>query len=155
MRGKKRPLSERRKAVGIALVEGPQVASEMTGIPRPTIIGWSKLPEFDELRQKTPEAVSDMFWAAVQIGVDQVATGLLGDEPLRDKAVALGILYDKHALMTGQVTVRSEARDLTKEFDDHELDLLRDAIEREDSTRAAAEAAVVGDRPQGSTPTER
>ena len=154
MRGKKRPMAERAKAVGIALIDGPQAASDATGIPRTTILRWTELPEYDELRQKTPEVVSDMFWAAVQIGVDQVATGLLGDEPLRDKAVALGILYDKHALMTGQVTVRSEARDLTKEFDDHELDLLRGAIEREDSERAAEEAAVGGGGPEGSAPTE-
>lgn len=152
MKGKKRPMAERARAVGIALVDGPQAASDATGIPRTTIVQWTALPEYDELRQKTPEKVADMFWAAVQIGVDQVALGLLTDAPLRDKAVALGILYDKHAMMTGQATSRYESRDLTKVFDDHELDLLRGAIEREDSDRTTQETALVGAGADGSTP---
>ena len=154
MKGKKRPMAERARAVGIALIDGAQVASDATGIPRTTIVQWVDLPEYDELRRKTPEAVADMFWAAVQIGVDQVAQGLLRDEPLRDKAIALGILWDKHALMSGAVTSRSESRDLTKVFDDHELDLLRGAIEREDSTRAAEEVAVAPDRSSGPAPAD-
>ena len=147
MRGKKRPSSERAKAVGIALMDGAQAASDAMGIPRTTIVQWMDLPEYAELRQKTPEAVSDMFWAAVQIGVDQVAQGLLRDEPLRDKAVALGILYDKHALMTGQVTGRIESVNLT---DDLPADVKRELRARlARSTRGESELVGAEGDPVG------
>lgn len=137
MKGKKRPMAERARAVGIALVDGAQAASDATGIPRTTILQWTQLPEYDDLRRKTPDAVSDMLWAAVQIGVDQVAIGLLGDAPLRDKAVALGILYDKHALLSGGVTDRTETRSLSDVLNDHERATLRSVITGELADREA------------------
>lgn len=104
---------EKAEAVAKAAVTSTEAAAEELGIPRRTLGYWTTLPEFAELRQKTREGVADMFWAAIQIGVDQVAQGLLNPEaPLRDKATALGILYDKHALMTGEATSRSEHRDI-------------------------------------------
>lgn len=94
-----------------------EAASEKLGIPRRTLGYWMHRPEYAELRLKTRDGVADMFWTAIQIGVDQVAQGLLGDAPLRDKATALGILYDKHALLSGEVTSRSEHIDITADPD--------------------------------------
>lgn len=102
----------RAKAVGIAVVDGVTAAAEQTGIPRKTIEYWIDKPEFAELRQKSRGEVADQFWAAIQVGLKEVAEGLKGDAPLRDKSVALGILWDKHALMTGDVTGRTESREL-------------------------------------------
>ena len=130
--------AEKAQAVAAAAMTSTEAASESLGIPRRTLGYWTTLPEFAELRQKTREDVADMFWGAVQIGVDQVAIGLLDpDAPLRDKSVALGILYDKHALLTGQATSRSESRALTEDMDDHERDALRTAIDRELARRMA------------------
>lgn len=121
---------QKAEAVATATMTSEEAASETLGIPRRTLGYWMTLPEFAELRQKTPEGVADMFWAAIQIGVDQVAIGLLDSETqLRDKATALGILYDKHALLTGAATSRSEHRDIS-DIDDEAVTALETLIAR-------------------------
>lgn len=153
MRGKKRPLDERMRALSVAVVGGAAAASQSTGIPESTIRLWMDKPEYAELRAKTDEDLATGFLALAHLALGGLMDAIRSHqvEP-RDLAVALGIATDKRLLMSGQATSRYEAKDLTKEFDDHELDLLREAIEREDSARTAEEAAVVGDRPEGSTP---
>lgn len=113
--------SEKAEAVGMAVMAGAKATSERTGIPRRTIDYWANLPEFADLRTKTREDVADQMWAAIQMGVQEVAKGILGDAPLRDKATALGILYDKHALLTGSATARTESRDITGTLSDADL----------------------------------
>lgn len=130
---------EKVEAVAAASMTSTEQAAESLDIPRRTLGYWMEHPEFAELRQKTRPDVADMFWAAVQIGVDQVAIGLLDPKaPLRDKATAVGILYDKFALLTGQATSRSESRTLTEDMNDDERQRLRDWI---DSLPAAARDA--------------
>ena len=144
-------MSERRRytkrqkveAVAQATMTSTEAASDRLGIPRRTLGYWTTLPEFAELRQKTRDGVVDMFWAAIQIGVDQVAQGLLDpDAPLRDKATALGILYDKHALLTGDVTTRSEHRDIS-DPDDAGLDVLEQVLSAGRETQTPV-AVVIG-----------
>src|SRR5689334_24711572 len=114
--------AQKAEVVADAFLTSPEAAAEKHGIPRRTIGYWTTLPEFADLRLKTREDVSDMFWAAIVVGVDQVAKGLLDDEAtLRDKATALGILYDKHALLNGLATNRTESRDLTGTLSDAEI----------------------------------
>lgn len=143
MRGQKRDAKTRANAVGIALVSGPVKAGEVTGIPHRTISDWMAAPEFAELRLRAREDVAALFWAAVQEGVEAVRAGLNGDEPLRDKAAALGVLYDRYALLSGQATSRTEHRDLTASLDDHEKQRLRDLIEG--ALAEPAEAVAGGD----------
>ena len=113
---------QKAQAVGLAVITSDEAASEQLGIPRRTIGYWRNHPDFAELRQKTREDVAEQMWATIQIGVDEVAKGLQNPKaPLRDKATALGILYDKHALLTGSATSRSESRDLTGTMSDAEL----------------------------------
>ena len=112
---------QRAAAVGMASLTSVEAAAETTGIPRRTLGYWMDQPKFAELRLKTREQVADEMWAAIQVGVQEVVKGLSGDAPLRDKSVALGILYDKHALMTGLATSRSESRDLTGTMPDADL----------------------------------
>ena len=112
---------EKAAAVAQATLSTVEAAAAATGIPRTTIDYWMDQPEFVELRSKTRDAVADEFWTAIQVGVKEVAKGLLGDAPLRDKATAVGILYDKHALLTGSATSRTEARDITGTIADAEL----------------------------------
>ena len=119
---------QRATAAGIAIVEGPTRASEETGIPRKTIEYWLDKPEFAELRLKTREQVAEEMWSGIQVGLREVVKGLTGDAPLRDKSVALGILYDKHALLTGGATGRTESRELNDLPDSAYVDALREAV---------------------------
>lgn len=136
-------MSERRRystrtkarAVGIALVEGVTEAERQTDIPKQTIDYWLRQDErFGHLRTRAREEVAEDFWTGIQIGLEEVSKGLRSDAPLKDKAAALGVLYDRFALLSGQATQRTENRDLASEFDDHERKALRDAID--EATRA-------------------
>ncbi len=114
--------SVKAKAVGLAIVKGTMKAAEELDIPAQTVSGWRHLPEYadmvGELRTKSRDALADELWSVIQVGVREVAKGIVGDAPLRDKATALGILYDKHALLTGSATSRSESRDITGSLSD-------------------------------------
>ena len=118
------------KAVGIALVEGVTEAERQTGIPKETMHYWLRQPQFAHLRTRAREEVAEDFYTGVQIGLEEVSKGLRDpDVPLRDKAQALGIVYDRFALLTGAPTSRNENRDLSDRLDDHEKDALADAID--------------------------
>lgn len=122
---------DKAEAVGIALVKGTEGASEDTGIPRTTIAYWMDQPAFVELRHKTREDVGDALWVAMQTGIARVVELIPKTEDVQKVAVALGVLYDKRALMMGQATSRSESRSLTEDLDDddrHKLRLLIDEV---------------------------
>ena len=99
---------ERAQAVGIASVEGVTEAERVTGIPKETVQYWTRKPEFAQLRTTAREVVIADFWAGIQIGASEIAKGLSGDAPLKDKAQAVAVLVDKYALLSGQATVRTE-----------------------------------------------
>lgn len=124
--------------MGIALVEGVPAASASTGIPERTIYVWQESEEFAELRARTKDQVADEWWAGIQKGFRAVIAGFDGDDPLQQKATAAAILFDKLALMRGEATSRSESRDLTKVYDDHELTTLRDFIDTIDGPAGTA-----------------
>lgn len=145
MRGRKRPLTERAAAVGLATVVGVAEASRQTGIPRQTVQDWFESPEFGELRQRTKDQVADEWWAGVQRGMRAVIREFDGDAPLRDKAVAVGVMFDKLALMRGEATSRTESRSLIDDLDDHETEIFGEVVRAELTRRAdelAAEVAV-------------
>lgn len=68
---------------------------------------------------------------------------------VQNYATSVGILIDKYRLEMGEATSRSESRDLT--HDDHERELLRDAIKSELARRSAESArrSVDGDAAAG------
>lgn len=113
--------AQKAEAVAAATLTSAKAAAESTGIPRTTLTYWLDQPEFVSLRQKTRDDVADRMWVVIQIGVEEVVKGLIGDAPLRDKAVALGVIYDKHALLTGGATARSENRDITGSLADADI----------------------------------
>lgn len=113
---------QKAEAVAHATMSSTEAAAAGLGIPESTIRYWLDKPEFAELRTKSRDAVADEFWAAIQVGLKEVANGLRDPEaPFRDKAIALGILYDKHALLTGGATGRTESRDLTGTISDGDI----------------------------------
>ena len=115
-------------AVGIATVEGVTEAERQTGIPKTTIHYWLDQPEFVHLRTTARDQLAERFWVGIQVGLEEVAKGLRGDAPLKDKAAALGVLYDRHALLTGGATGRTESRDITGTLTDAEVvHAIRDA----------------------------
>lgn len=108
--------------MGIAAARGVTEAERQTGIPKQTIHEWTKSPEFGRLRTSAREDVIDQFWVALQLALEAVRDGLRDPEtPLRDKQQALATLYDRHALMTGEATARSESRDITGTLSDVQL----------------------------------
>ena len=110
------------EALGIAAVRGVTEAERQTGIPKETIHYWTKTPEFARLRTTAREAMADQFWVALQVALSAVTSDLRNpDVPLRDKQQALATLYDRHALLTGGATARSENRDITGTISDAEL----------------------------------
>jgi hypothetical protein len=96
-------------------------AGEALGIPKTTVQYWADSEEFAHLRTTARETVVETFWAAVQVGLDEVVKGFRTDASLKDKAVALATVYDRHALLTGGATNRSESRDVTGTLSDAEL----------------------------------
>ena len=113
--------TQKAEAVAAATIGTVLGAARARGIPESTLTYWLDQPEFASLRDKTRDEVADRMWSAIQIGVDEVAKGLRSDAPLQAKSVALGILYDKHALLTGGATARSENRDLTGTLSDADI----------------------------------
>src|SRR5690348_17331621 len=119
---------QRAQAVGIATVDGVTAAERQTGIPKTTIDYWLDKPEFVHLRTTARDQLAERSWVGIQIGLEEVSKGLRSDAPLKDKAAALGTLYDRHALLTGGATGRTESRDLTGTLADSDvIDALRAA----------------------------
>jgi hypothetical protein len=113
--------SEKVKAVAAATLTSTEAAAESTGIPRRTIGYWLEQPEFAELRHKTRDGVAEEFWTTIQIGLRRIADLIPTTDDLQKVSVSLGILYDKHALLTGGATGRTESRDLTGTLGDGDL----------------------------------
>lgn len=139
-----RAYSEETKAKAVAQAElnGQAQAARDLGIPKRTLGEWFHDPKYAAMREESRDKVGEAFWTGVQIALDAVMADIAsGDASLRDKAVALGIVFDKWALLTGNATSRTESRDLTGTLSDRELvDAVRtaDAIAR--GGRAAPEA---------------
>jgi hypothetical protein len=135
--------SEKAKAVGLAVVHGVTETERRTGIAHQRISHWLDVVDpSGEMRHKSRDKVAEEMWAVIQVGVDEIAKGIKGDAPLRDKVVAVGVLYDKFALLTGSATARTESRDLSGTFSDSELiDAVREAQRLATAGRAAAAPA--------------
>jgi hypothetical protein len=130
-------MSERARAVGIALVDGVPAAAAATGIPDRTIYEWQESPEFAELRERTKEQVADEWWAIVQQGFRKTAELLGGTTDAQRAATATAIIADKMLLIRGEATSRTESRSLSDVLDDHERATLRSLIVGELADREA------------------
>ena len=118
---------EKAGAVAAATMTSTEAASESTGIPQSTIRYWMDKPEFAELRNKTRDGVAEEFWTAVQVGLHRIADLIPQTEDLQKVATAVGILYDKHALLTGGATGRTESRALNDLPDSSYVEAIREA----------------------------
>lgn len=101
--------ADRAKAVGTALIVGDERAAELLKIPRRTIAAWRKDPRFADLREVAQDQLARSMWQGVVVALAATVEGLNDPKaPLRDKALALGIMADKALLLTGMATSRTE-----------------------------------------------
>jgi hypothetical protein len=136
--------TEKAATVARALLTTTEQAAEESGIPQSTVRYWVQHPDFAELRAETHEEVGEQFWATIQIGIARVAELIPKTEDLQKVAVAVGILYDKHALLTGGATGRTESRDLSDLPDSAYIDAIHEArrlTSREGADPQPAEAS--------------
>lgn len=138
MTRKYRSATEKATAVGLSEVVGVSEASRQLAIPESTLRHWRSSPAMAELRAETKAEVTADVWAAFQLGVRRITELIPRTEDLGKVAIAAGVLYDKHALMTGEATSRTESKALTDDLDDTEKQRLRDWI---DGLAAAAPPA--------------
>lgn len=125
---KRRRYTKQQKAaaVGLALAVNPLAASQETGIPRTTILGWMDKPEYDILRQKTHEEMADGFKLLANLALNRLVKQIEDDEvDPKDVAVTMGIATEKFLLMSGDVTSRTETRSLADDLNDHERAALK------------------------------
>jgi transposase-like protein len=147
MTATRRRYTRKQKAETVAKASMTSVAAaaQETGIHENTIRYWMDKPEFVELRTKTDEDVKAAMWATMQLGIERIAELIPETEDIAKVGVAVGILYDKRALMAGDPTGRTETT-ITGGYDDHEKAALRDAIDSIlEKAGEAAEAGAGGD----------
>jgi transposase-like protein len=131
--------AEKAAAVGLALAKGQRPAAEELGVPLSSLHVWYQRPEFAQIRTTAREDVAEQMWVGVQIGIAETVKGLRDpDARLRDKSDATSMLVEKYLLLTGQATNRTETKDITSRFTDHEMDMLADAIDAEIKRRETA-----------------
>jgi predicted transcriptional regulator len=132
MRGKKTSEADKEKVKAVVYLNPTATHSDIsreTGIPRPTIINMLKdenfldKDKFDEARQrKKVEFINDAWEivkkAALKINLklDTMDAEALQKVNIRDLAVALGTIYDKQALASGEPTQISERVEPTPEL---------------------------------------
>ena len=149
---------EKLSAVMAAEVAGVTAVEEQTGIPKETIHYWMKKPEFAQFRTKTREELQDEIKVVAHLAWKRTAEGLANGtlEP-RDALFAAEKATAQLLLMRGEPTTRSENRDITNKFDDHEndwvSDLVRGVIEEKATQRPASPAVEVAE-PPGAAPTQ-
>lgn len=144
--------AEKARAVGLALVNGTQAAAETSGVSRRTIQRWVDDPAMAQLVAENSEAVKGHLWAGMQVALDSVIEGLKQPEaPLQARVIAFGVLYDKHALMSGEATSRSESKNIS---DDLPASVKRELRRRYADLRSSGGDAVAGASEQGPASTE-
>jgi hypothetical protein len=135
------------EAVGLSEVIGIRPAARQMGVPESTLRHWRDKPEMAQLRAETKDAVAADMWAGFQLGVARIIELLPTEKDLKAVAIATGVIFDKHALLTGGATHRSENRDITGSLSDGELiAAVREAerITGEDGTKTPPEGEAAG-----------
>ena len=127
----RRSYTRRQKVTAIIAAEmtNAATAAEQAGIPESTLRYWMDNPKFAELRAKTREEEASGFRVIVHRVQERLFELIPTMEP-RDLTILLGVATDKSELLMGAATSRTEHRDLTAGFDDHESALLGDMFRK-------------------------
>lgn len=148
-RGKKVPVGERARAVGIAAVTSIAEAARQTGYSEPAIHKWFHSEDFEELRSRKTSVMEDEWRVGVQIAFRRSIELLASTEDPVKAATTGAIIFDKLALATGQATSRTESRSLTDDYDDEEKARLRDFIDKLDDPDSFGKPGEPAADPQG------
>jgi MinD-like ATPase involved in chromosome partitioning or flagellar assembly len=134
MRGKKTSDKDKEKVKAVIYMNPTADKSELarlSGVPRTTIIEMMKdehfldRDKFDTLRQQKKEEFIQEAWEVVKKAMLALGTKVemllkdpesLSKANIRDIAVALGTIYDKQALASGEPTIISERQEPTPEL---------------------------------------
>ena len=124
---------ERADAVGLALAVGAKQAAAKLAIPRRTVSSWMQRPTpgIAAAIGRSRDDVAARLWEAVTTGTDAVLAGLRDPKArLGDKASALRIVVEAHALISGGPTARTESTVTTEaRLSDHERAQLADFLD--------------------------
>lgn len=108
--------AQKAEAVGLAMAIGAKAAGARLGISRRTISSWMRSPstEVQAAILTSRQDVAARLWEAVSVGTEAVLEGLRDPKArLGDKASALRIVVEAHALVAGQPTSRTAVVDET------------------------------------------
>ena len=107
-------------------------AAEAGGIPKSTLSDWMHDPEAVQLRTKTREEMASDALTLAHLAYRALTKKIIaGEMEGRDLVTAYGVAIDKGQLLAGAATARTETKDVTSRFTDHEMDMLADAIDAE------------------------
>ncbi len=106
---RKYSMEQRAEAVGLAASLGVLEASRRLAIPHRTISNWKQSPAMQGIIVRSQEDVAAKLWEAVVAGTEAVLAGLRDPNArLSDKARALEVVAQQHALLSGGITSRTE-----------------------------------------------
>ncbi|HEV2006065.1 MAG TPA: helix-turn-helix domain-containing protein [Candidatus Limnocylindrales bacterium] len=147
---------ERADAVGLALAVGAKQAAAKLGIPRRTISSWLQrpTPAIEAAIVASEEMVASRLWQAIEEGASAVLVGMRDPKArLSDKASALRVVVEAHALISGGPTSRTESTITTGDvLSDHERAQLADFLDGLIASGADLDAFTASLLPDGREP---
>jgi hypothetical protein len=132
--------TRREKAAAVVLADSlnsSEAAGKQLGVNPRNIRRWRDDPELSEIVRKTRDETAEDISAAMVLSWTRLIERLERDEiDTRDLIILAGVATDKAQLLTGHATDRTETRDVTDFFDDHEQEVLNEVVRGELSRRA-------------------
>jgi transposase-like protein len=113
---------ERAAAVGLAMSIGPLRAARQLGIPPRTLAHWRRGErhgtDITPIVAASRQELARMLWQGVEAGVTAVLEGLHDPrQRLADRARALEVVMNAHALLTGGPTSRVQSENVNVNVD--------------------------------------
>jgi hypothetical protein len=121
---------ERIAAIVAAEMTSNLGAAQALGIPETNVRRWRDDPELAKYGEKTREELAAGSMMLAHRALEAISARIGEFEP-RDLVILLGVAVDKSQLLAGAATQRTETKDITARFTDHEMDMLADAIDDE------------------------
>lgn len=126
------PVELKAEAVGLAQSIGVTEAARRLNLPHRTLSHWAASPDMRAIILRSRDDVAAKLWEAVVVGTEAVLAGLRDpDARLSDKARALEVVAQQHALLVGDVTARTETsatRSDLSDLADDDADTLRTIV---------------------------
>ena len=135
-----RPRTTKAEAVGLAAIVGQNEAARRLNLPLSSVNRWWLDEQYGMYRDAKSEDIASAFQVGMLTGLARIIALIPNETDLGKLNAAVGTAWDKLALMRGEVTSRTEHRDIADEPD---RNLALDAAETA-YIRVLATPAVVG-----------